>query len=46
MRRGMETLVGHEVGRTSALVHSLCELEWGEGKERGEGPLDKEACEQ
>jgi hypothetical protein len=36
--------VGHEVGRASAMVRSLCELEWGKGERRGWGSLDKEEC--
>jgi hypothetical protein len=43
-RRG-ESLRDHEVGRVSAMVRSLCELEWGKGERRGRGSLDQEACE-
>jgi hypothetical protein len=37
---------GHKVGRASAIVRSLCELEWGKGERRGWGSLDQAACEQ
>jgi hypothetical protein len=36
---------GHEVGNNSAMVRSLCELEWGKGERTGWGSLGKEACE-
>jgi hypothetical protein len=35
-RRREESLgEGHEVGRASAIVRSLCELEWEKGERRG-----------
>jgi hypothetical protein len=37
--------VGHEVGNNSAMVRSLCKLEWGKKKRRGRGSLSKETCE-
>jgi hypothetical protein len=45
-RRRWESLGGHKVGRASALVRSLCELEWGKGERREHGSLGKEACDQ
>jgi hypothetical protein len=45
-RRRWESLGGHKVGRASAMVRSLCELEWGKGERRGCGSLDQAACEQ
>jgi len=44
-RSGRETLASHEVGRASAMVCSLHELEWREEKwRRGLDSLDGEAC--
>ena len=35
---------GHKVGRASAMVRSLRELEWREEKGEERGSLDKEPC--
>jgi hypothetical protein len=39
-----ESPVGHKVVGASAMVRSLCELEWEKGERRGRGSLGKEAC--
>jgi hypothetical protein len=40
-----ESPVGHKVVGASAMVRSLCELEWGKGERRRRCSLGKEACE-
>jgi hypothetical protein len=40
-----ESPVGHKVVGASAMVRSLCELDWEKGERRGRGSLGKEACE-
>jgi hypothetical protein len=36
-RRGKSLVKGHKMGRASAMVRSLCELEWGKRRKEGMG---------